>query len=463
MDLFVKSGNNKATYGHMNPRQKSLTNSLVIDVIVGCGLPIAIVDNPSFQKFLFEMDPKYQPPCRQTITHSILPQIREDKQEQLQAFLDTCTDVALTTDIWTDRRAHAFLGITVHAFRKGSLASHLLAFRAFHGSHTGQSIADALEAVISESKIQTKVRYVVTDNASNMKKAMSVLFDDGSDEDLRIDDDDDPSLWEDVVSDELSGSLNNISNKRIPCFAHSLQLVIRDALGSLGLIRPALAKCSKLANLLHQSALFRSAFESAMGPGRTVPSTNETRWNSTFRQLKVIVSLEQVKLAGVLRDSSQSNLILTAKEISQLQELVDILGPFAEATDLTQGDKMVTISCIIPVILSLTKKLQSTNGPATTFTGLIKNLLQGLHDRFRGIYASLGIETPGCHGGGRDLSFDGDVFLMATSLDPTYAYHWLDDLPASFEEKQGIRRKIEGNVMSLEYFKICPSCFSIPD
>ena len=55
----------------------------------------------------------------------------------------------------------------------------------------------------------------------------------------------------------------------------------------------------------------------------------------------------------VLNDSSQTCLILLKKELSQLQELIQILQPFAEATDLTKGDSVVTISCVLPVVLSL--------------------------------------------------------------------------------------------------------------
>ena len=60
----------------------------------------------------------------------------------------------------------------------------------------------------------------------------------------------------------------------------------------------------------------------------------------------------------VLNDSSQTCLILLKKELSQLQELIQILQPFAEATDLTQGDSVVTISCVLPVVLSLARSLR---------------------------------------------------------------------------------------------------------
>ena len=45
---------------------------------------------------------------------------------------------------------------------------------------------------------------------------------------------------------------------------------------------------------------------------------------------------------------------------------------------------------------------------------------------------------------GRDLAFEHDVFLMASALDPTHAYHWLQDIPSTFEEKQAVCHRIDG-------------------
>ena len=371
----------------------------------------------------------------------------ENKQTKLQQLLKSTSDLALTTDIWTDRRQHAFLGVTVHMFDNGKPKSHLLAFKSFQGTHTGQRIAEALESVMTDNQIQSKVRWIVTDNASNMKKAMSVMFDD----DLhRLDDSADPSLWEDDDSEDVSSVLS--SAKRIPCFAHSLQLVVRDGLSSLTAIRPALAKCSKLANLVHQSAVFRSVFEASLGQGRSIPSTNDTRWNSTFRQLKAIIDLDQAKLNTVLSDANQTCPSLSKKELGQLQELVQILQPFAKATDLTQGDSMVTISCVVPVVLSLARSLRCATEEGSSLTAFVNNLTQGLHDRFCGIFRKLNIALPAgvrTVNTGRDLSFDDDIYLMSSALDPTYAYHWLQDIPSTFEERQATRHHIDGKATSL--------------
>ena len=53
--------------------------------------------------------------------------------------------------------------------------SHLLNFAAFKGSHTGARIAAELEKVIDEHSLHGKVVHIVSDNASNMRKAFELL------------------------------------------------------------------------------------------------------------------------------------------------------------------------------------------------------------------------------------------------------------------------------------------------
>jgi hypothetical protein len=279
LNSFVtNAGGGGSFYGSNSARQKAITSSLVSNLIVSCALPVSIVDHPSFRAFLSELDPKYVPPCRQTVTNSILPQLLQAQRSKLKSILDQCTDVSLTTDIWTYRRMHSFLGVTVHTFVDGQPKSHLLAFRAFTGSHTGQSISQALESVITDWGLQDKIRCIVTDNASNMKKALSLIFEVDEAAIITDGDMDDPTVWEDDVLTDVN---LDIELQHIPCFAHSLQLVVRDGLQSLSTVRSLLAKCCKLANLLHQSALFRGLYEETFG--KLVPSANETRLNSTYR------------------------------------------------------------------------------------------------------------------------------------------------------------------------------------
>jgi len=79
---------------------------------------------------------------------------------------------------------------------------------------------------------------------------------------------------------------------------------------------------------------------SSLVQGNSLPKANDTLWNSTFIHLSSIahLDLEPVKLAALHTAQNQSNLIITAKEHAVLQEHVDLLRTFSEATDITQRD-----------------------------------------------------------------------------------------------------------------------------
>lgn len=359
-----------------------MTASLVTNLIVNCNLPVSIVDNEHFRKFLSDIDCKDSPPCRQTVTNSNIPQAASEKKTSLHMYLESVNHVTLTADVWTDRRQHSFLGVTVHTFINKHPASYLLAFRHFDGSHTGQRIADEMDMIINEFSLQGKVRYIVTDNASNMKKAMCILFEESGTEidplnniDMYFDD---ASLWQDYddIDDAISAESVE-AGKRLPCFAHSLQLVIRDGLEANSVGRLALSKVSKLANLIHQSALFRCSFETTFSSGKSIPETNATRWNSVLRQHKAVLEFDQQKLATLLRDTNHGNLAFTKKDIEQLEEFVSILMPFAEATDLCQGEKTITISCVVPVVLLLNRVLGEMAEKVKHFQTLVSTLQIG--------------------------------------------------------------------------------------
>ena len=58
-------------------------------------------------------------------------------------------------------------------------------------------------------------------------------------------------------------------------------------------------------------------------------------------------------LTDLLKSTAHENLVLTTRELPQLQEVVDVLAPYAELTDVCQGDKSTTISCVVPGLLNL--------------------------------------------------------------------------------------------------------------
>lgn len=128
--------------------------------------------------------------------------------------------------------------------------------------------------------------------------------------------DDDRTLWCDHT-DVNATELINADAEHLACFAHSLQLVVRDGLASItGPSRGVISKCCKLTSLTHQSALFRGSYEAVMGKGRSIPAANDTRWNSTYRQIVVISNLDIELLASLLKQTNHDNLVLSAKEVA---------------------------------------------------------------------------------------------------------------------------------------------------
>jgi len=144
----------------------------------------------------------------------------------------------LTQSITLPPAIVAFLAVTAHSITDRNPVRALLSFKTFSGSHTAVSISAAQGDVIDEYSLHGKLRCIVTDNASNMYKAMDVMFsvlddqsrasDDSTDEHTTIDD---PSLWSDAEVDVESAVDGNVEH--ISCFSHSLQLVVPDRLAVL--------------------------------------------------------------------------------------------------------------------------------------------------------------------------------------------------------------------------------------
>lgn len=79
-----------------------------------------------------------------------------------------------------------------------------------------------------------------------------------------------------------------------------------------------------------------------------------------------------MKLNDLLRDNGHGNLIMTSKELVNLREIVHILKPFAEATDIVQSDKTVTI------LLSVNRHFESCLTATSSMNGFVRSLQNSL-------------------------------------------------------------------------------------
>lgn len=105
----------------------------------------------------------------------------------------------------------------------------------------------------------------------------------------------------------------------------------------------------------------------------------------------------------------------TEREWNILKELVEILNPFAQATDLLQGDKVVTISAVVPSILSLNHHLERLKTSRDKYLMSMINALQkAVKQRFVGVFVKVRM-LPDVEG-----PFSDEVYLLSALLDPTF-------------------------------------------
>uniref|UniRef100_A0A4W5K373 HAT C-terminal dimerisation domain-containing protein n=1 Tax=Hucho hucho TaxID=62062 RepID=A0A4W5K373_9TELE len=394
---FIETRQGKYSMNH--PQQKAINNAILSDLVIDCNLPLSILENKSFRHFLSVIDSKYSPVCRRTLTSKV-ENLATERRSKLKTQLSNTDHVSVTVDIWSDRKMRGFLGVTVHCMEKDGeriqLKSNLLACDCFKGPHIAERICEQFEAICGEYSIKDKLDYIISDNAANMRKAFTVCFPIEQEEVHDEDHLDDPELWNDLtLEDQQTVDAAIAKKQRLQCFAHTLQLVVGDGLKETKVMTPSLSKLSKISSLLHTSTTFKEVFEAEFGE-RGIPAAVNTRWNSTLRQVKAVIQCDHLKLSHVLEKSGHNELLFTVREWNKLNELVDILKPFGEATDMTQGEKIVTISSVVPSVLSLNHHLEQRK-PQVHFL-------------------SDGVTAP----------FSDPVYLKAAALDPAFSLMWVE-------------------------------------
>uniref|UniRef100_A0A8C2HU02 HAT C-terminal dimerisation domain-containing protein n=1 Tax=Cyprinus carpio TaxID=7962 RepID=A0A8C2HU02_CYPCA len=389
-------------YDTKHPRQKAISDALVKDVIISCCLPLSMVDNEDFRHFLHVLDPQYRPIARSTISSVTIPGMVKVQKEWIKCQLAEASSVAVTTDIWSDCKMRSFLGVTAHTVTEVnhvlSLQSYLLTCERVHGKHTGEKIAMMFECCAEEYLIKNKINFVITDNASNMRKAFQARF-------LPEEDEAAEPEPEDEICQDLTPEDQEM--QRLSCFTHSLQLVIKDGLKEASGLSGTLSKLSRAANLLHSGTSFKDYFEANFGDA-TIPTANATRWNSTLKQVKAYVNFDIQMLAYVLDSEGHKSLILSQREYAQLKELIEVLDPFLEATNLTQGEKTVTVSVVVPCVLTLHSHLQEIRERVRYCGPLVRALENSMKAR-----------------GPTKFPFT-IAYFVASVLDPAFGFQWLE-------------------------------------
>jgi hypothetical protein len=342
-------------------KQKELRNS-VCDWIVTDGIPFNKVNGKGFRRMMKKVNPQFQPPCYQTFKQDLGYGYQTAKELMKVMLNTTCDKASITTDLWTSCAQNGYIGITLHYLtNQMELRDILLCVESIKYPHTGSHIHETIQNKLNEFNLVDKITTAVTDNGSNMIKAIQ----------------------------EWKGA------ERIPCSAHTLQLcVIRglkkatdyiDRFKKLSIFFNSPKQNEKLEEAQAElNAKFGKQCDSQNQLSNENPDENQnkvseenqlkilrtitevpTRWGSALASWRRLRELKPA-IKRVLADLSIETDYQSKKDYRQLQErmlntsewnlldkLIELFKPIEDATEFLGGQKYCTLSLIYPTIQAL--------------------------------------------------------------------------------------------------------------
>ncbi|XP_011410338.2 PREDICTED: zinc finger BED domain-containing protein 4-like [Amphimedon queenslandica] len=266
--------------------------------------------------------------------------------------MNAATSVAHTTDIWTSCQTKSYCCVTTHLINGDwELKSYLLETFHFCLDHTAANISMELQRVVESWNIQDKIVCVVTDNAANMVAAIS------------------STRW-----------------RHLPCFAHSLNVVVQNSIKSDPELFAVQTKCKNVVSHFHRSVkstekLGEIQLQLSLPEHKLVQDVS-TRWISTYIMLeRFYEQFEAITTTLCLVNQNDLCLKADGKDNSRALQL---LKQFLEATENISGQAYVSISMIVPLTKILQQHCSSLYraNPSSVLTG---SLNSELNNRFTSI------------------------------------------------------------------------------
>jgi len=158
--------------------------------------PFDIVEDEEFKNLLEMLNGGYALPSKKTISNTMILNLYNQIYEKLQILMTNCFAVCLTTNDWTSVKNESFMGITAHFINdEGLLQSIFLGCEMFDDRYTIDNWDTYLKNIIHQWNIEHKITAIVSDNAPN-----------------------------------IVGAIKKFNYHHIPCFAHSINLVVQSGL-----------------------------------------------------------------------------------------------------------------------------------------------------------------------------------------------------------------------------------------
>ena len=180
---------------HKEPRNQEIRQAIAEWITID-NLSINVIQGKDYRKMMMTLDPAFPISSNKRIKKEIHIGYTNAIGELKILLENTCESASLTTDLWTAKSKHGYIGITLHWMSEDfKVYDCLLFMECMPYPHTGTNIVSFLKKKVVEFGLKGKITCVVTDNGSNMVNAIN--------------------QWDDV--------------DHLPCAAYILQLSINHA------------------------------------------------------------------------------------------------------------------------------------------------------------------------------------------------------------------------------------------
>ncbi|XP_049322708.1 uncharacterized protein LOC125782495 [Astyanax mexicanus] len=393
----------------VNTQEHCKREDALVNMFIETGMSTRLCDLIAFKKFTVSLEPKFKSPGAARVNNLIGAKMEKAKHK-LKEIIKDARKLTLCVDGWSKRGLTAsFMGVSACFYHppRGQVHHALLNLHRIEHPHTGECIARCIGETLEAWGIgDDKVLLIVTDNGSNIVKAVRLLRDrsqkqskespdgsraqpggagDGLDE-LWVESESEETDEEETDEEEEIGETGNLELnlpddgenskfQRMPCLAHTLQLTLKDAIKHPN-ADVLISRARKLVHAVRKSSVANEAIIKKCG--KTLVRDCSTRWNSTLDMLIRLLEI-RTELNQVLEELGMDTLLTS--DWAKIENLVKLLDPFAIHTDQLQGDSQ-SLSHVVPCLLNLEAHLLTTTAAGKQ---LAQVLLKSLRERFAAI------------------------------------------------------------------------------
>ena len=261
-------------------------------------------------------------------------QVRSALLQILEKHRPSISSISFTTDIWSSRNGDPFISLTIQYLTENFEMVRMVPFVShFVAKHDGVNISLELTEMLGELNLlgPELKKYLVTDNASNMKLAV-----------------------------QLTSDVNDLR-----CSNHLLELLLKDSLE--GVLVELVEKCQKLAVKLQRSPKLKEELKEACKKVNidfiTPKAACKTRWNSRGRNLESVVKLKKALSHLAVEGDSEAwgDFWISSGDWKRIEMIAETLGKVKIVSKAFEAETTPTSNLVIYHIFNMKSELQEAS------------------------------------------------------------------------------------------------------